>query len=129
MGVGQDGGAAVDGLAHAVEDAAQHILGDGQLLRVAEEADLGFGQVDALRRLKQLHDSLVALDLKDLAAADFAVGELDLAQLVVSDAFNAVHDHQRACDLSYGFILFNHSSSPPATTSAISCFISASNLS
>ena len=124
--LGQDGGAAVDGLAHAVEDAAEHVLGHGQLLRVAQEADLGLGQVDALRGLEQLHDRLVALDLQHLAAAGLAVGQLDLAQLVVGDALDVLHDHQRAGDLSYGFILFDHASSPPAMTSSISRFICAS---
>ena len=125
VGVGQDGGAAVDGQAHAVEDAAEHVLADGELLRVAEEADLGLGQVDALRGLEQLDDGLVALDLQHLAAADLAVGELQLAQLVVGDALDVLHDHQGACDLSNGFIFLDHSSSPPATASAICCFISA----
>ena len=121
--VGNDSGAAVDGLAHAVEDAAQHILGNGQLLGVAQEADLGLGQVDALGGLEQLNNSLVAFHLKHLAAADLAVGELDLAQLVVGDAFHMLDHHQRAGDLSYCLILFNHASSPPAMTSSISFFI------
>ena len=37
----QDLGAAVDGLAHAVEHTAQHVGGHAQLQRVAQEADLG----------------------------------------------------------------------------------------
>ena len=124
--VRQDLRAAVDGQAHAVEDAAEHVLADGELLRVSEEADLGLGQVDALRALEQLHDGLVALDLQHLAAADLAVGEFELAQLVVGDALDAVHDHQRAGDLFDGFIFLDHASSPPAITASISCFICAS---
>ena len=125
VGVGQDGGAAVDGVAHAVEDAAEHVLRDCQLLRVAEEADLGLGQVDALRGLEELYDGLVALDLEHLAASYLAVGQLDLAQLVIGDALDVFDHHQGACDLAYGFVFLNHSSSPPAMTSSICCFISA----
>ena len=111
MGVGQDGGAAVDGLAHAVEDTAQHVLADRQLLGVAQEADLGFGEVDALSGFKELYDRLVALDLKHLAAAQLPAGKLDLAQLVVGDALDVLDHHQGACDLTYGFIFLDHSSS------------------
>ena len=125
MRFGKNGGAAVDGLTHAVEDTAEHILADGELLRMAEEADFGLGKVDALCGLEQLHDSLIALDFEDFAAADFAVGKLKLAKLVIGDAFNAVDHHQGAGDLSYGLIFFDHASSPPATTASISAFISA----
>ena len=122
--VGQDLRAAVDGLAHAVEDAAQHILRDAQLQRVTQEADLRAREVDALCRLKQLHDCGIALDFEDLAAADIAVRQLKLAQLVVGDAFHLLDDHQRIRDLAYGFILSDHSSSPPSAISATSAFIS-----
>ena len=125
MRLGKNVGAAVDGLTHAVEDAAEHILGNRQLQRMAKKANLGLRKVDALRGLKQLDDSLVALDLKHLAAADISVGQFDLGQLIISDAFDLIDDHQRACDLSYSLILFNHASSPPAMTSSISFFISA----
>ena len=116
--------AAVYGLTHAVENTSEHVLADSKLLRMAEEADLRLGKVYALRRFEQLYDSLVAFDLEDFAAADFAVGELKLAQLVVSDAFNILDHHQRAGDLSYSLILFDHASSPPAITASISAFIS-----
>ena len=125
MRLGKNGGAAVDGLTHAVEDTAEHVLADGELLRMTEEANLGLGKVDTLRGLEQLHNSLVALNLEDLAAADFAVGKLELAKLVIGDAFNAVDHHQWAGDLSYSLIFFDHASSPPATTASISAFISA----
>ena len=120
----QDLRAAVDRLAHAVEDAAKHILGNAELQRVAKEANLGLREVDALRAFKQLHDRRIALDLKHLAAADFAVGQLDLGQLVVGDAFDLLHQHQRAGDLPNGLIFFNHCSSPPATISLICAVIS-----
>ena len=92
---------------------------------MAQETDLGLGEVDALSGFKQLDDSLVALDLEDLAAALFAAGKLYLGQLVVGYAVDVLDDHQGAGDLSYGLILFNHASSPPSTTAPISCFISA----
>ena len=93
---------------------------------MAQEAGLGLGQVDALGRLKQLNNRPVALYFKNLAATDFAAGQLDLAQLVIGDAFHMLNHHQRAGDLFYGLILFNHASSPPAITFAISSFICAS---
>ena len=86
--VGEYRRAAVNGLAHAVEDAAEHILAHAQLQRVAEEADLRLGEVDALRALKELDDRGVAVDLQHFAAADFAVGQLQLAELVVGDALD-----------------------------------------
>ena len=126
--LGEDRRAAVDGLAHAVEDAAEHILAHAQLQRVAEEADLRLRKVDALRALKELHDRVVILDLEDLAAADFTVRELDLGQLVVGHAFDVLDDHQRAGDLLDCFVLFNHCSSPPAIISLICAVMSAAIL-
>ena len=128
MPLGEDRRAAVDGLAHAVEDAAEHILAHAQLQRMAEEADLRLCEVDALRALKELHDRVVVLDLEDLAAADFTVRELDLGQLVVGHAFDVLDDHQRAGDLLDRFILFNHCSSPPAIISLICAVMSAAIL-
>ena len=125
---GEDRRAAVDGLAHAVKDAAEHILAHTQLQRVAEEADLRLRKVDALGALKELHDRRIILNLENLAAADFTVRELDLGQLVVGHAFDVLDDHQRAGDLLDCFILFNHCSSPPAIISLICAVISAAIL-
>ena len=80
-------------------------------------------QVDALGRFKELDNSPVAFDFEHLAAADFAVGKLDLAQFVIGDAFDVLYDHQGARDFLNGFILFYHASSPPAITSSISACI------
>ena len=124
VGVGQYLGAAVDGLAHAVEYAAEHVLADAQLQRVAEEAHLGLREVDALRRLEQLHNGGVAVDLEDLAAADFTAGQLQLAELVVGDALDLLYDHQRVGDLGYSLVFAYHSSSPLSAISAASAFIS-----
>ena len=65
--------AAVDGLAHAVEHAAQHVGRHTQLQGMAQEADLGVGQVDAGGGFKELDHGGVAVDLQHLAPADGAV--------------------------------------------------------
>ena len=81
-------GAAVDRLTHTVEYAAEHILGNRKLQRMAEKSYLSLRKVYALSRVKKLNDGSVALDLEDLAAANLAVGKLDLAQLVICDALD-----------------------------------------
>ena len=111
--LGQDLGAAVDGLAHAVEHAAQHIAADGQLKGMAEEADLGLGQVDAGGGGEQLDNGLVAVDLQHLGAADGAVGQLHLGQLVIGDALDMIDHHQRGGDLLDRAVFFNHQSTSP----------------
>ena len=88
--------AVVDGAAHAVEHAAQHVRADAKLHAVAQEADLALGQVDAAGAFEQLHYSPVAVHLQHLAAAGLAGGKLDLGQLVVGDAFHVLDHHQRA---------------------------------
>ena len=123
--VGHDVGAAVNGTAHAVEHPAQHVAGHGQLQGVAQEPDLGLGQVDAGGGLKELDHGVVAVDLQHLAAADGAVGQLDLGQLVVGDALDLAHHHQRAVDLLDCAIFPNHASAPPlAAIASISSSIS-----
>ena len=128
--LGQDGGAAVDGLAHAVKDPAQHVAGYAELQRMAQEADLGLGQIDAGGGLEKLDHGGIAVDLQHLAAADGAVGQLDLAQLVVGDALDLLDQHQGSVDLLNGAVFTNHSSAPPLATaasicSAISCSMAA----
>ncbi len=87
----------VDGMAHAVEDAARispdtpapaGVPGNGSWTR----------QFDAGGGLKELNHGIIAVDLKHLAAAGAAVGS-SIPQLVVGDPFHLVHDHQRAGDL------------------------------
>ena len=104
----------VDGLTHSVKDTAEHILGNAQLQRVTQKTHSRLGKVYALCGLEKLNDGSVTVYLKHLAAADLAVGQLKLRQLVVGDALNVIDYHEGACYLSYGFILFNHASSPPA---------------
>ena len=102
---------AVDGVSHTIEDTSQHIRGYGQLNAVAQETHLALCQIDAGGVLKQLYEHVVAVDLQNTAVADVAVGELDLTQLVVSDAFYSFHQHQRAGNFGYGLIFFQHYSS------------------
>ena len=116
MGLSQDGRAVIDGFTHAGEDAAQHIAGHGQIQRTAQEANLRLAQVDTGGGLEELDNCLVAVDLQHLAAADLAVGQLNLAQFVVSDAGDAPDDHQRAGDFLDCTIFFNHQSASPSPT-------------
>ena len=85
---------------------------------MAQEADAGVLQVDAGAGLKELDHGVVAVDLQHLAAADVTVGQLDFAQLIVSDALHLAHHHQRAVDLLYGFILADHASASPLSATA-----------
>ena len=121
MGFRQDGGAIVDGVAHAGEDAAEHIAGDSQIQGTTQEADLGAAQVDAGGRLEQLDNSLVTVDFQNLTAADLAVGQLDLTQFVVGDTGDPADHHQRAGDFFDGTIFFNHQSSSPFSAIAVIC--------
>ena len=122
----QQGGAAVDGFAHAVEHAPQHIGGYAQLQGVAQEADGGIPQIDAGGGVEQLDHGAVAVDLQHLAAADLAAVQLDLRQLVIGDALHMVHHHQGTGHLVDGTVFLHHSSSPAfRISSAISRSISA----
>ena len=118
--VGQDGGAAVDGLPHAVEHPAQHVPGHPQLERVPQKADLGLRQVDAGGVLKELDHGGVPVDLQHLAPADGAVAELNLPQLVIGDPLDPVDHHQRAGDLLYRLIFPDHSALSPFWAAASS---------
>ena len=118
-------GAAVYRLAHSVENTAEHIFGYSELKRMPEESYFGFCKINALSVLKQLNDCSVTLDLEDFTSSLLTVLELYLGKFIECNAFNMLNDHQRACDLFYCFVLFNHSSSPPAAASSICAFISA----
>ena len=109
----------VDGLAHAVEHAAQHIAGDAQLQGMSQKTHLGIRHVDAGGRFKQLHNSGIAVDLQHLAPADGAVAQLHLHQFVIGNAFHHADHHQRADDLFYGFVFTNHACSPPLAMTAL----------
>ena len=123
--VGQQGRAAVDRLAHAVEHAAQHVRRHAQLQRMAQKTDLGVPQIDAGGGVEQLHHGAVAVDLQHLAAADLAAVELDLRQLVVGDALHVLNHHQGAGDLVDGTVFLHHASSPAfSIRAAISLSIS-----
>ena len=96
---------------------------------MAQEADLGLGQIDAGGGLKELHHGGVAVDLQHLAPADGAVGQLHLRQLVVGDVLHHFDHHQRGRDLLDGFILSDHSSSPAFLTTSSISFSMASEIS
>ena len=117
--IGQDGRSAVNGLAHAVEHAAQHITGHGQLEGMAQEANLGLSQVDTGGVFKQLHHGGVAVYLQHLTATDSTVSQLDLGQLVIGDTLDVVDHHQRAGDLLDGFIFPNHRAISPFSPMAL----------
>ena len=119
---GQDLGAAVDDAAEPVEDAGEHILADAELHGAAEEADLAFGEVDAGGGLEELDESIGAVDLEHLAAALFAVCEGDFAELVINDAFDAAHQHQRAGDFFNGTVFLWHQNFSPSSQRAPSSF-------
>ena len=79
------------------------------------------------RDLTAVKDRELAAFRRDmhLAAADAAVGELNLGQFVVGDAVNLLDDHQRAGDLVYGTVFLHHNWSPAfSAISAISRSIS-----
>ena len=73
---GQDFRTAVNGAAQSVEHAAEHILGNAQLHGTAQKADLTVGQVDTGGIFKQLNQGVAAVDFQHLAAACFAVKQV-----------------------------------------------------
>ena len=98
-------------MSHTIEDTAQHIRGYGQFNAVAQETNLALCQVDTGGVLKQLYQHVVAVDLQNTAVTDIAVGQFNLSQFVISDAFYSSHQHQRAGNFGYGLIFFQHYSS------------------
>ena len=84
-----------------------------------QEADLGLSQIDTGGIFKQLDHGGVAVDLQHLAAPDGAVCQFDLAQLVIGDALNVIHHHQRAGDLLDRLIFPDHSASSPFSAMAL----------
>ena len=79
--LGEDLGALVDGLAGAVEDTAEHVLGHGDLERVARELDAGLAGVDAGGALEHLDDGAAAGDLEHLPGALGAIGQRQVHDL------------------------------------------------
>ena len=73
----------VDRVTRTVEDAAQHVLRDGELHRGSGKLDVCSFDVDAGGAFEDLHDRFVSLDFEDLPAALGAVGEGELHDLVV----------------------------------------------
>mmetsp|Transcript_3797 Transcript_3797/g.8856 ORF Transcript_3797/g.8856 Transcript_3797/m.8856 type:complete len:200 (+) Transcript_3797:1154-1753(+) len=100
--LGQHGGALVDRLAGAVEGAAHQVVRDGHLLGVASELDVAILVIDAAGALENLDDGLLLVDLKNLALADRAIGQVDVHDLAVGREFDIVHDDQRTLDTGDG---------------------------
>ena len=105
---GNNGSTAVDGLAHAAENATEHILGNGKLYAVTGKTHTAVCKVKTCGGIEQLYKHVAAVDLKHAAASDLAVRQLDLAQLVKLDAVHLLDKHQRSCDLFYGSVFANH---------------------
>ena len=85
-----EGGALVARVAAAVEDAAEQVVGEGDLHRAAEEADARVGR-DAAGAGEDLERDVLAVDLDDLGERRDAAGG-DLGELVVGDAGGAEGD-------------------------------------
>ena len=104
MCLGKNVRTAVNGLAHAIENAPEHILGNGKLKGVTQKANLALLEVDAGGGFKKLNNSGIAVYLKHLAAACLAVGKLYFRQLVVGYALDLLDHHKRAGNLTNSFI-------------------------
>ena len=102
--LGDDGRAAVDGIAAAVEDAAEHVFGDGQLQRFAEEGDGSRVDVEAVGALENLHDGAAGIGLQHFAAAAGAVGQRDFHQRIVGNFLDALDDQKGARKAAYGSV-------------------------
>ena len=104
---------AVNGAAESVKNSSEHILGNSKLHLSAEETHLAFGKIDSDRRLKKLNKSVFSVNFKHAATALFAVFQLDFSKLVVCNAFNVAHKHQRAGNLLNRPVFSGHQSSSP----------------
>ena len=106
--VGNDGGAIVNGVAHSGENAAQHVLGDGQVKASSQETDFGRAQVQARSSVKELNEDVISIDLQNLAATDFTVFQLNLAELIICNVLYLFDQHQRTGDLLNGSVFSGH---------------------
>ena len=79
--------------------------------------------LEAAGALEDLHEDRVLLRLEDLAAADGAVGELDLGDLPVADPLDAADEDQRADDVleRSGILSLLSASLPAPMDSASNC--------
>ena len=110
--------AAILWLAHAVENAAEHVHRDAQFNAAPQKTRRGVGDAQAVGGFKQLHHRLVAIHFQHFAGTNFAVRLMDFHQLIVCHAADAFHQHQRANDLFNRMVLFEHQPSPPSSISA-----------
>lgn len=81
--LGEHIGALVDGLAGAVEDTTEHVLGHGQPEDVAGEFDARVLGVNARRALEHLDDGRLARHLEHLAAPLGTVAQRQIDDLGV----------------------------------------------
>ena len=88
-----------------------------------ENVDI-FGWEAAIRGMRNPMNSWDKSDSYETRVENPVTAETGHHQFVVGDAFHLLNDHQRAGDLVYSLVFFNHSSSPPCAHSAICCFIS-----
>ena len=95
-----DRSATVNRLARPIQDAAEQLGRDVDLRDLFEEADLSLCDVDALRALEDLDDGHVAGYLEHLPGTTGVVGHQDGHHLVVRDAFDVLHEDQRARDVA-----------------------------
>ena len=117
---------AVDGAPHAVENTAQHIRGDAEFHRAAQKTDLAVAEVDAGRGFKELHQRIGAVDLQHLAPSRLSACQLDLAQLVVLDVFDAFHQHQRTGNFPDRTVFLCHAYSSSFAVMSANSFVSSS---
>ena len=94
--------AAVARAAHAVEHAAEHVHGNGQLDGMAQKARSGRFNRQPLRAFKQLQKRRIAIYFQHAAQARFAILLHDFHQFGIFHAAHAVHQHQRADDFADG---------------------------
>ena len=106
--IGDNGRAAVAGVAHTVEDSAEHIGGNGKFDAVPQKSRLGIGNLQALRTLEKLHYGFIVFNFEHFAASYFAVSLSNLDKFVIPYSVNSVDEHQRSYDLFYGFIFLIH---------------------
>ena len=124
---GNDFGAAVHGLAHAIEYASQNVRGNAEIQALAKETHFTFCKVDTCRAFKQLNQRRVAAYFQHPALSDFAVGKFDFAQLVKFYAFHTGNQHQRAGNfLNRSVFLYHNSSASFLMSSCTSLRISVS---
>ena len=118
--LGHDPGTAVQGLSGSGEDPAEHVLGDGHLHGLAEEAH-GCVLVDTGGSLEHLDDHEVVGRVEDLSPPHGAVGHPDVDHLVVTDGLRVLDVHEGTRDLGDRLVLFGNVCHWNHTPSSANC--------